>query len=483
MAESFHNAGYRTAAFVSAEPVRRQTGLSRGFDIYDDSGQRRSTLDTVEPAERRGGDTLAAARSWLAAGADGASKIFLWVHFYDPHFPYAPPVVKNRPVPASPYIGEIEYVDALVGQLYGELAGRCLPGATRIALIGDHGESLGEHGEATHGMALYDATLTVPLILSPAPTGVKPPGAFMPSLIDVAPTLRAWAGLPSEPADGVSLLSPQPALPRWLYAEALSPSYAFGVSPAYALRRGPWVALLHGSPEAYETASDPAQTHDLAAGTGKNFLLVAASELGKRLAAAGAEAPETPDGETLRRLRSLGYLGGATAKPLTDWKHDDRNQFIRRFAEMNASRSAFMQGRLPAARQGYEKFLHDYPAAAQAHQELGVVLIRLGEVESATRELERALQLDPGDAVTLLSMGNLRAMRGDNAGAAQFYERSLASDSSQPEALLNYANLLIATNRKADALPLLQRFLELAPRDPEAPRLRKILAEAAVQAQ
>ncbi|HYU25232.1 MAG TPA: sulfatase, partial [Thermoanaerobaculia bacterium] len=154
--------GYRTGAFVSSFVLDHRFGLNRGFDVYDDEVERDPTDATAaEEAERRGGATVDRALAWLKRG--DARPFFAWVHLYDAHAPYAPP----EPYPQT-YDGEVAYVDAQVARLLGAIDRK----STIVAIVGDHGEGLGDHGELTHGLLLYEPTLHVPLIV--AAPGLKP---------------------------------------------------------------------------------------------------------------------------------------------------------------------------------------------------------------------------------------------------------------------------------------------------------------------
>src|SRR5207244_13417934 len=177
--------GYRTGAFVSSFVLDHRFGLNRGFDLYDDEIPRDTANEAnVLEAERRGDATIDRALAWLKQS--GGKPFFAWVHFYDAHAPYAPP----SPYPQT-YDGEIAFVDAQVGRLLAAIDRK----KTIVAIVGDHGEGLGEHGEATHGLLLYESTLRVPLIIAGAslqPRVVREPI----STADLAPTLAALAGAP-----------------------------------------------------------------------------------------------------------------------------------------------------------------------------------------------------------------------------------------------------------------------------------------------
>ena len=238
LAHHLRRSGYRTAAFVAAFVLDRRFGLADGCDRYDDEIAAARTQAGLE-AERPGREVVERALAWLASG--DTRPFFAWVHIYEPHAPYEPPEPFRSAFPADPYEGEVAAADALVGQLFAYLEREKLASRTLVAVMGDPGEALGEHGELTHGLLLYEASLHVPLLLHlpgtvPAAWVVETPV----SLADVAPTLAAALGKPmdtaGEPLDGRNLWSDisqrrQPQV-QDLYAESRYPA-TFG----WSLRR------------------------------------------------------------------------------------------------------------------------------------------------------------------------------------------------------------------------------------------------------
>src|SRR5262245_7892744 len=232
VAEDFAKAGYRTGAFVSGFPLTRRFGFDRGFATYDDHLPRGTDPRRTAYAERNAAGTTDAALKWLDAAP--AQPFFLWVHYFDAHAPYEPPAELAART-GSAYAGEIAFVDSQVARL----AARIDIARTLVLVTADHGESLGEHGEDTHGIFVYDSTLRVPfLVAGPGvPSAVTPPTVARG--IDVAPTLLDLAGIATTGMEGRSL---RPAFTGTrmddapTYSESLHPLLQYGWAPLHSLR-------------------------------------------------------------------------------------------------------------------------------------------------------------------------------------------------------------------------------------------------------
>src|SRR5262249_19423218 len=227
--------GYRTAAFVSAFTLDSRFGLDAGFDVYDDGFAEGEGATAFALPERAGADTVAAARRGLDQA--GAGPYFAWVHLYDPHAPYRPPEPYASRFPDDAYAGEVAAADAAVGNLIAPLVDEGKAGRTLVVLTGDHGESLGEHGERAHGIFAYEATLHVaPARLAPRllPARVRdgPVGH-----VDVVPTILDALGVPPPPGlSGRSLLplaAGREAASVPAYFEALSGQTTRGWAPLH----------------------------------------------------------------------------------------------------------------------------------------------------------------------------------------------------------------------------------------------------------
>jgi len=318
LSEEFGAAGYSTGAFVSAFVLLGRYGLGRGFDHYDDFFYDPLSPGTVE----RGAEaTLLQAENWLA---EARGPFFCWIHLYDPHFPYEPPGPYAKKFAKTPYDGEIAYMDAALGTFFEKAEKAGLFGNTVVVICGDHGEGLGEHGEEAHGLFIYESTTHVPLLIRlPGGKGGKVVDADV-SLVDIAPTLRTFAGLSEKPGDGFSLLEPLHG-EKWereaVYLESLEGLNHYGWAPLYGLVEGHHKFILAPREELYRIDEDPGELHNLVKAE-KGRAEAMRKQLRARLSrTAGAESRAISlDERELESLQSLGYIGGAPGRKAPNYK-------------------------------------------------------------------------------------------------------------------------------------------------------------------
>jgi choline-sulfatase len=312
LAEILKQRGYRAGAFVGSVVLDPARGLAQGFERYD-----AVDLDRAPPGslpsrarQRRGDEVAAAAIRWLEDVGD--APFFLWAHLYDPHRPYDPPepyVTKY----VDPYVAEIGFADAQIGRLLHLLDARGLANRTIVIVAGDHGESLGEHGERDHGIFLYESVLKIPLIVR-APYIAPRRVAGVVRLTDVMPTVLELLGIPGPTTDGVSLVDlltgRRSDLGLERYAESLYPR-RFGWSTLHALRWGRYKVIDAPRPELYDLERDPFEERNVF----HDRPTTATAMLRRLRELAGAERDRTPAGAAPRgreaQLSSLGYIGSA----------------------------------------------------------------------------------------------------------------------------------------------------------------------------
>ena len=323
LAEILGDQNYQTAAFIAAFVLDSRYGLDQGFDVYDDElgGDRSSAIDTFSSPihERSAARVTTDAVSWLAA-RDRTRPFFCWVHYFDPHKPYNTPPPFRARFSKRPYDGEIAYMDSQIGRLVQSLKKEDAWANTLIGVVADHGEGLGDHGEASHAKLIYGSVMRVPLIV--ACPGLSTQSHVVDdvvvSVMDIFPTVLDLLGV-DHPADvdGVSLLAARSNKNRTVYMENLATYLDNGWSPLYGLRRHHDKFILAPRAEYYRLDRDPGElnnVYDSASGVARTDRDYLAQELSKILDHSAsidvvAAAARQPDAKAAEALRALGYAG------------------------------------------------------------------------------------------------------------------------------------------------------------------------------
>src|SRR5437899_2661376 len=318
VAEDFRQAGYRTAAFVSAFPLDRRFGFDRGFETYDDHLPKGNDRRRTPYVERAADATTDAVLRWLATSTSGQAspRWFLWVHYYDPHAPYEPPGELAEQFRRAPYDGEIAFVDRQFARLIHALDARNETARTLILVTADHGESLGEHGEGTHGIFLYDATIRVPWVMAGPQVPAGRVSRTVARSIDVLPTLADYAGLPvRRDVDGRSLRAAADGREMSdvaSYAESLYPELELGWASLYAWRTAGSKFIRAPHPEVYDLENDASETKNRVAEE-RARADVLDGKVEEALRRAPPAAARSVDPDAAERLRALGYASGDRA--------------------------------------------------------------------------------------------------------------------------------------------------------------------------
>jgi arylsulfatase A-like enzyme/Flp pilus assembly protein TadD len=462
LAEWLKARGYATGAFVGAFPVDSRFGLVQGFDVYDDNYGTQGPTDMVF-VERKADVVVAKAAEWLK-GRTG--PWFLWVHLFDPHQPYEPPEPFLSQYPGRPYEGEIAYADAALGKLLGLLKERGLEDRTAVVFTADHGESLGEHGETTHGYFAYNATLRVPLIM--ALPGARP-GRVEANVchVDIFPTVCGVVGA-KEPAglQGRSLLPLVRGrkLPdRPIFFEALTAYYNRGWAPLRGYILGQDKFMDSPIPEAYDLGKDFAELENLAPKTDLAKYQRAFADLVRAETSPLADkAGQALDRATAEKLRSLGYLA-SPQKPKTKafTARDDLKtllpyhaKWMRATLAYSAGRSAEGIGLLKEIVAERKDFDLAYTYLANFYQEQK----RPADAEAVLRE---ALANNPESFRITTALGIIMIDNGRFGEAIDLLNRSLASIDFDPETW-NYLGVAYwNTGRFEEALEAYERALSL----------------------
>jgi arylsulfatase A-like enzyme/Flp pilus assembly protein TadD len=491
-------AGYRTGAFVGAVVLSARFGLNRDFDVYDDRFDGEGHPAGLRLSERRAEQVIQPAVEWIlhpkssvpstsatAEGSDRSRPWFAWIHLYDPHAPYRAPPEYGRG--RSPYDAEVAYTDAMISRGLETLRAAGQLDRTIVIAVADHGESLGEHGEATHGLFAYDATLRVPMILTaPGIVGrvVRTPVAS----VDLVPTVLDLLGLaiPSG-LDGRSLLAVEDTegRSRALYFEALDANVTRGWAPLVGVMIDGWKYIDLPIPELYDLSNDSRELQNLTERDPGRVRVLQA-----RLKDIVASRPTSPgvravvDAETSRRLASLGYIGSVGTDKRAFSVEDDpkrlvglneafydaineqvegrREQALATLRGILEKRPDFLAARISAA----GILGRDHPAeaivllqsapgaatSAATQTELGLAFEAAGNLTAAATCLERAAQLREGDFETLTSLGVVYARLRRFDEGRRLFRRVLESEPHAPEVWNNLGLLeLSAGNRDAAA--------------------------------
>jgi arylsulfatase A-like enzyme/Flp pilus assembly protein TadD len=451
--------GFRSAGFVSAFVLDERFGLASGFDRWDSRVAGGEWSRGFVIPERPGPATVAEAVRWLASGS-GPS--FAFVHLYEPHAPYEPPPAFAG-AEEHPYHGEVAAADAALEPLLRPILEQGRNARTLVILTSDHGESLGEHGESTHGVFAYEATLRVPLVVY-APSLFRPRVVAEPVRhVDLVPTvldvlgMDVPAGLP-----GRSLLpqlagrSAGDAPPG--YFEAISTSINRRWAPLYGLREGPLKYVELPLPELYDLGSDSAEMRNLAASRPQDLERLSARLKLLRARDRGVQ-PMKESPETLERLRALGYVASSQALPpkqnyTTD---DDPKRLIELDAKTNEMLSLYRQGRLDQAIAVGHEVIARRPDMDIAHMQLAYLERARGNMRAAIAAAQRAVELRPGDAESAALLAVYLTEAGRAPAAADFLLPWLERDDDDLD-VLNALGIALATAaRPREALDVLAR--------------------------
>jgi choline-sulfatase len=470
VAEDFREAGYKTVAFVSGFPLMRRFGLDRGFDLYDDHLPRGSDPRRTAYVERSADRTTDAALQWLEAAPSvgtAGSPFFLWVHYFDAHAPYEPPAEFLSRV-GSAYGGEIAFVDSQLGRLLARVEGR---GPTLVLATADHGESLGEHGEDTHGIFLYDSTLRVPFLL--AGPGV-PKGRVASTVargIDVAPTLLDYAGLQPKGMEGRSLraaASGEAMDDAPTYSESLHSQLQYGWAPLHSFRTARYKLIEAPRVELYDLRSDAAELSDRSRDEPARVETLR-HELQSVMATTTPVATRAIDAETAARLDALGYLGGGTTQAPVATGRDPKDgiDLVTRLGRNGMSVARTDPQR---AIRELTALLAEDPGMLVVLRTRAVAYETAGQYEAAVRDL-RALEkkgaLSAEDSVVL---GDSLRLAGRTKEAVAVLESTARSNPRFAQPWFSLAAVFIAEKRLPEAEKAYKNVLAVSPDQVEALR-------------
>jgi arylsulfatase A-like enzyme/Flp pilus assembly protein TadD len=466
-----HSQGYHTGAFVGSiilDPKNGfASGFERGFDVYNAGFHRQKTGERREASmQRRGEVTLGYVLEWL--GQQKGGPFFLWFHLWDAHDPYNPPEPFRSRFPNAPYNGGIAYVDATVGKLLDYLRSQRLYDNSLIAVAADHGESLGEHGELTHSIFLYDSTIHVPLLVKlPGNRFVGKRVNVTASLVDLAPTVLEGLGQTPPPTmQGRSLLpligNPHPGY-RPSLATGDHSERSFGWSALVSLRVGSQLFVRAPSPELYDLASDP--------GAKKNIyptnrpaavrLAIQLDNFVKRISEGAPQALQDGlDEKSREKLSALGYVASGRTSPTTRIDPKDRIDVAN---DMHDASLAIEEGKEATVIPLLLRVVAKDPQIQAAQYYLGIAYSRKGNFAEAIPPLRKAIELRPDALMAQYELAICLYETGDLKTAAAHFEILVENRPDWSDARYSLASIYARAGRPQEAAKNLLVVLEGEP--------------------
>ncbi len=468
-------AGFATGAFVGGFPLTKRFGLTPGFDVYDDQMPEMKGIGAVSMPERRAEEVVARATAWIGSQP---ARFFAWVHVFDAHSPYKPPEEYRRDYAGQPYFGEVAYVDHALGALFERLA--ALPRPTLVIVTADHGESLGEHGEATHGMFAYEPTLHVPLIVARVAPGAAPGGRIIETAVrhvDISPTILEAAGAPPDGAASGSSLRPivdgGSGADRPTYFESMTYNLVRGWAPLRGVIAGRDKFIDLPIPELYELGLDPRESTNRASALSARALVLTNTLRTYDVALPNRPGRESADAAAA--LRSLGYVSGSAAPKSAYTEADDPKRLVGIDQRIHHATDLFEDGKRNEAIAELRQAIAERPDTADAYVSLAHALWEAGDPHSAIAALETALKngapdrdirirlglylaesgIDPPRAIALLehmpdddveALNGLGVAYGDagrGAEATRAFTRVLALDPTNGIAMQNLGSIAL----------------------------------------
>jgi arylsulfatase A-like enzyme/Flp pilus assembly protein TadD len=413
------DAGYRTGAFVGAFVLDARFGLNRGFDVYDDFyGEKRAFASFVE-LERRAEEVVTPAEEWIG---NSETPWYAWVHLFDPHAPYEAPEPFRKVAPNDPYDAEVAYVDDVLGSFLQRLRSAGKLEKTLVVVVGDHGESLGDHGERTHGTFAYNTTLRVPWFIWAA-EGLHAQ-VFRPTVrhIDLMPTLLDFVGL--EPPQGIEGRTLRPYLtgesygPPLSYFEALNVHLTRDWAPLRGVVQDGYKYIRLPIPELYDLEQDPEERHNIASEKPE-----IARDLDQALQALVPEGDTFDanllDLETVERLQALGYVTAPVTTRKSEYTDaDDPKNLIEVSNAYDEASDLFAQGQTDQALAILDELIEKQPRSSQAYQKLAYALHQTGRLAEAIGALERALEAGVHE-MSLTALLSAYLLEADRVGEAR----------------------------------------------------------------
>ena len=462
-------AGFATGAFVAAFPLDARFGLADGFDVYDGRFDASAFGAEFSIPERRAPIVVSHANAWIARQSE---RWFAWVHLYEPHAPYRPPPPFDREYAAQPYYGEVAAADAALGPLLDTARGS--PRPTLVILTGDHGEGLGEHGEATHGLFAYESTPRVPLIISEVRSTPSPDGGETSDAparhVDVVPTILDALGLPVPaglPGHSLRMSADRAtARERVSYFEAMSGAIDYGWAPLDGVLADREKYINLPIPELYDIASDEHETRNLLPTASDRGRVLLARLSAFRATRPGPQRPESA--EVARGLQALGYVSGGGRSPSARDapEQDDPKRLVDIDRLMQDAAAKGEAGQLQESIAEFRRVLERRPDMMAASRHLAFAYWRSGNAAAAIDALRAALRTDGADTGAAIQLGTYLMDTGRlDEAIAMLKTAAVESDGSDLsiDALDALGIAYGRAGRTADALTAFDRALAIDP--------------------
>lgn len=493
LAEVLKGRGYRTGAFVAAYVLASRWGINQGFDRYfDDFDLSQVRAVSLSAIQRPANEVLDKALPWIEEAK--GSPFFAWIHLYDAHSPYRPPEPFASRYKGHPYNGEIAFADSQVGRLVSLLQSRGLYDRTIIVVLGDHGESLGEHGESSHGFFVYNSVTHVPFVIrAPFSQTAHRRVADPVRSVDVMPTVLDLLGTP--PLTGISGASLVPLMTgakRELgldaYSEAMYPLHHYGWSDLHALRSGRYKVVDAPRPELYDVERDPAE---------KTNLFAERQALGDRMIAqlrrleggfnktVAAMPAADVDPEARERLAALGYVGTfvASASDPRTGRADPKDKIglfnkLGTATDLSKEREGDPEASFARIIGLLNEVVHEDPQVIDAWFMRGTKYLAHGDLERAVEDFKRTLTLKPDYDLAVLNLAQAYRRMGDDNAALAGFEHYLTLDRSDPFVHYQMGEIWLDRGDLTKAEQLFRHALEL---DPSVSAAKNALGVIALQ--
>ncbi|MBS3820034.1 sulfatase-like hydrolase/transferase, partial [bacterium] len=506
LAEIFQKQDYQTAAFVAAYVLDSKWGLDQGFDRYFDEFDL-SQFKTISlgDVQRRGDKVIDETIHWIEGNRN--KKFFTWVHLFDPHTPYEPPSPFKEQYSGRPYIGEIAYTDSQLGRLWEYLKEKDLVQNTILIFASDHGESLGEHQESTHGFFIYQEAIHVPLIfVTPFKKLFGLSRSAVVNLMDVMPTVLEMADLPvPQKVQGQNLIptffKDNPEQNSLAYSETYYPRFHYGWSELKGVQDERFKLIIAPQLELYDLKQDPEERHNLIdshPAEARRLKKMADDFIRRSSEDAFRMDYKNLDEEARQKLAALGYIGSFTdLSRLEGKKLASPKDKIGVFNQLSRAREMGLQGDFEKAVQMIKEIIQEDPEIVNAYFSLGNLYFREHKYEQAIQYFKKALDRKPGDTFTIINiansqirlgkwdeaeklitdslevvppdsqlyllLGNINRLQKDYPQAIQYYQKCLEKNPSSASAYSNLGAIYIAQDKLEEAQKKLDKALELNP--------------------